>query len=185
MARKPIKRIVKKPEKQIIPEKYQDLFYVSILIISLLIFFGGAIFGSGFNASDNIASTSFHPYLEAAKKDGNFPLWMPYIFGGMPSYGSLLTTGSRVWDVVPGLLFGFSDFVGSAFGNDSGRIAFFYMIYAVGIYLLMRSKKHERFVAFFTSFAATFSTGVIIWIMIGHNTKPVVFSMIPFVFMFI
>mgnify|MGYP005813980489 CR=1 FL=1 len=48
----------------------------------------------------------------------------------------------------------------------------------------MRSKKHTHLVSFITSVAAVLSTGIIIWIMIGHNSKPVAFSMIPWVFLF-
>lgn len=173
-----------KEYKPLIPEKYQDLFYLSLLIVSVFIFLGSGIFGGSFSASDTLASISVRPYVEQATKDGAFPLWIPYIFCGMPSYASLLATGERLWDVFPLIFFGITRFFGWLFGNDTARVASFYCIYAVGMYLLMRSKEKERFTAFFTAFAAVFSTSVIIWIMIGHNTKPVVFAMFPYVFMF-
>lgn len=174
-----------KPEKAIIPEKYRDIFYIGLLVVAVFIFFGPGIFGGGFNASDNIASLSFKTFVEEANEKGEFPLWIPYIFGGMPSYASLLTAADRMWDFIPEVIFGITRFVGALFDSDSARMASFYCLLAAGMYLLMRSKRHKRYVAFFTAFAATFSTSVAVWVMIGHNTKPVVFAMIPFVFLFL
>lgn len=165
-----------------IPEKYKDLAYIGTLIVAVLIFLAPAIFtGGNFGSTDNVASNSFTPYLDAAKKSGDFALWNPYIFAGLPSYAALLTTGDRWYDFVSKGIFGFSQIMGALFKNDEARIAFFYMLYGAGMYLLMRSKKHERFTAFFTSFAAVFSTWVICWILIGHNTKPVALATFPFI----
>nr|MDA3843088.1 hypothetical protein [Candidatus Kapabacteria bacterium] len=181
------KKLAKEPiqKKPLIPEKYQDLAFISLIVISVFVFLSGAVFGGGFISSDNLASISFRPYVDNAAESGNFPLWMPYIFGGMPSFGALLTTGERLWDFIPEIIFGLSELFRTIFGSDSARIAFFYALYGVGMYLLMRTKDQERFVAFFTAFAAVFSTSVIVWIMIGHNTKPVVFAMFPFIIMFL
>lgn len=185
---KPIpKKIVSKPvqeSKPLIPEKYQDIFYIVSIVIAVFVFLGSGIFSGTFSSSDVLSSISVRPYIEQATKDGNFPLWIPYIFCGMPSYASLLATGDRVWDIFPLIFFGITRFFGWLLSNDNARVASFYCIYGIGMYLLMRTKQKERFVAFFTAFAATFSTSVIIWIMIGHNTKPVVFAMFPFIFMF-
>jgi hypothetical protein len=168
--------------KPLIPEKFQDLAYIGTIAIAVLIFLAPALFtGGSFGASDNIASNSFTPYLDAAKKSGEFALWNPYIFSGLPSYAALLTTGDRWWDFVSKGIFGIAELMGVVFHNDGARIAFFYMLYGAGMYLLMRSKKHERFTAFFTGFAATFSTWVIVWIIIGHNTKPVALATFPFI----
>lgn len=178
------KRTSSKQEKYkapLIPEKYQNLFYIGMIFLAVFIFFGPAIFGNGFYVSDNLASQSFKTYVEQANKDGVFPQWIPYIFSGMPSFASMLTSGSRIWAFLQEFIFGIVGFVGLLFASDVARLAFYYVIYGTGIYILMRTKDHERFVAFFTSLAAIFSTAVIVWIMIGHNTKPVVFAMFPFI----
>lgn len=188
MAQQPtLRKIVKpkepKPDKVFIPEKYQDYFYISLLIVSVWIFLWGAISGGGFNVDDNIASVSFRTYLDEANKSGEFPLWIPYIFGGMPSYAALLTTGARSWDILATLFFGITKFVGDVFGSDVARVSAFYIIYAIGMYMFMRFKKQDRFVAFITAFAAVFSTQIITWVMIGHNTKPIVLAMFPYIFL--
>lgn len=166
----------------LIPERFQDLAYIGAIAIAVLIFLAPALFtGGSFGATDNIASNSFVPYLDAAKKSGEFALWNPYIFSGLPSYAALLTTGDRWWDFVSKAIFGIGELMGAIFHNDGARVAFFYILYGAGMYLLMRSKKHERFTSFFTGFAATFSTWVIVWIIIGHNTKPVALCTFPFI----
>ena len=60
---------------------------------------------AGFNVSDNVASVSFRPFVAESNETGDFPLWMPYIFSGMPGYSALLVTGERIWDVAPMLAF--------------------------------------------------------------------------------
>ncbi len=180
------KKYKKQTEKPpLIPEKYQDISFIVALTALVFIFFAGAIAGGGFNEFDNISSLSFVPYLEKASEDGKFPLWMPYIFSGMPGYAALLVTGERVWDIIPMLFFGITGFFRTLFGNDTARIAIYYSIYAAGIYLFMKYKTKDRAIAFLTGFAAVFSTWVITWVMIGHNTKPVVFAMYPFIFYFL
>ncbi len=169
--------------KFFIPEKYQDLFFTGLLVLLIYIFFGNAIMFGGFNASDNVASESFKPYLEQAAQKGEFPQWIPNIFSGMPSFAALLTTGSRAYDILPNIYFGITEFIGNIFSSDAARVASFYAIYAVGMFLLMRSKKQDRLASFFTAFVAVFSTYVITWIMIGHNTKPMVIAFFPYIFL--
>ena len=168
----------------LIPEKFQDLVAIGAIFLIVFIFLGEAIFGGGFNVSDNISSHSFVNYLEEADEAGEFPQWVPYIFGGMPSYSALLTTGNRSWDVFRTIPFGITEIIGNAFDSDVARMSCFYFLLGLGIYLLMRHKKHDRLIAFTMAVAAILSTYVITWVMIGHNTKPVVFAMFPFVFLF-
>lgn len=182
---KQVKKTIKKTSKPLVPEKYQDLFFIVLLAVLLFVFFIGPITGGGFNTQDNVASISFRPYIDEATKSGEFPLWNPYIFSGLPGYAALLTSGERLWDVAPLVFFSFTEFIGNVLSSDTARVLSFYIIYAIGMYLLMRFKKHDKFVAFLTAFAAAFSTSVIVWIMIGHNTKPIVFAMFPFVLLFL
>lgn len=168
----------------IMAKKYTvDCLYILAMILIVFVFFRTAIFSGGFNSPDNIASGSFKTYLDDARQTGNFPQWIPYIFGGMPSYSSLLTTGLRWWDFVNQIFLASTRFVGSIFGSDVARVIMFYVFYGLGMYLLMRQKKHSPLVAFLTGIAAIFSTYVITWVMIGHNTKPIVLAMLPYIFL--
>ncbi|GAB5465358.1 MAG: hypothetical protein Kapaf2KO_07940 [Candidatus Kapaibacteriales bacterium] len=160
-----------------------DIIFIGLLVVGLMVFLGGAFFGGSVPASDNLASFAMQKYLESAQQSGEFPLWIPHIFSGMPSFASLLNTGDRWWDFIHKLFYGSAAVFGSIFNSDVARVSFFYIIYGVGMYLLMLSKGKDKFAAFFTSFAAVFSTGVIVWIMIGHNTKPIAMAMMPWIFM--
>lgn len=160
-----------------------DIIYSLLLIVALMVFLGGAFFGGSVPASDNLSSLAMQNYLMAASDSGEFPLWIPHIFSGMPNYASLLSTGDRWWDVIHSAFYGGAEMFGNIFNSDVARVALFYMIYGIGIYALMRSQKKDRYASFFASFAAVFSTGVIVWIMIGHNTKPIVMAMLPWIFM--
>lgn len=166
-----------------VPTKYHSPIFIGLILLSLLIFFGGVIFGGKFFATnDNISWLSFLPYLEAMDAKGQHPFWIPYIFSGMPAYGAYLVTGDRWWDLSMSILgaaehaFGFGNFW-------LMRVIFHYFIFGLGMYLLMRSKKAARSTSFFVSLAAMFSTWIIVYIMIGHNTKISVLMTFPYIFL--
>lgn len=158
--------------------------YIILIFLLTFIFFGAGIFGNGFNASDTIASESFRKYLEEASKNGEFPLWIPYIFSGMPAFSGFVSHGDRIWDFLSLIYFKLMELFRFLFGNDEARVAMHYVVYGIGVYFLMLQKKSNKLVAGFASIAAVFSTGIVIWLMIGHNTKPVVFAMYPWIFLF-
>jgi len=166
---------------RLVPERYHDLVLCVLLWAAVWILLAPAIFGSGvFAAADNLASWSFQPYLEAARREGTFPQWIPYIFSGMPSFASLLITGTRWWDILMQLTIGVTHVVGDVLRSDAARVSCFYVLYAIGVYALLRFRVGHRLVAFWGALAAVFSTFVIVWIMIGHNTKPWALMTLPY-----
>ncbi len=171
--------------KELIPSRYQNWIAILSIAVVVIVFFWGAITSGGFVDFDNLASWSFKPYLEEASREGRFPQWVPLIFSGMPSYASLLVTGNRLWDVVAEIFINISVVFGQIFGSDVARVLFFYILYGCGIYWLLLYKKFTKTVSLFASVVAIFSTYVITWVMIGHNTKPIVVAMFPFVFLFV
>ncbi|HVZ39211.1 MAG TPA: YfhO family protein [Candidatus Kapabacteria bacterium] len=166
-----------------IPEKYLTPIYIGLILVSLLVFFGGVIFtGKYFATNDNISWLSFVPYLDQMAAKGEHPFWLPYIFSGMPGFAAYLVTGERAWDISMWLLDKIEHIF--AFGNFwLMRVVFFYFIYGIGMYLLMRTKQFARSTSFYVALAAMFSTWIIVYIMIGHNTKIGVLMTFPFVFM--
>ncbi len=164
-------------------QRYATALSVALITATVVVFFADALFtGKNFLAeSDNVAFYSFIPYLNDAKQDGEFPLWVPYIFSGMPSLASFLAAGDRSWDVLSKALFAIPRFFGEGTGNDTWRLALWYAIYGCGIYLLMRQKKHDHLVGVLAGVGAIFSTFVIVWVMIGHSTKPVSMATFPFI----
>ncbi|MDB5034858.1 MAG: hypothetical protein JWQ98_2099 [Chlorobi bacterium] len=166
-----------------VPTKYHTLLFVGLILFSLLCFFGGVIFtGKYFATNDNISWLSFVPYLDKMDAAGQHPFWIPYIFSGMPAFASYLVTGNRWWDLSMTFLGSAEHIVGFA-NYWVTRVVFHYFIYGTGMYLLMRSKKAARSTSFFVSIAAMFSTWIIIYIMIGHNTKIGVLMTFPYIFL--
>ncbi len=167
----------------LLPRLQRRTTLVATLVLAalVLVFLWKGIFGGSFVSSDSLSSESFRPYLEQVSKKGEFPLWVPYIFSGMPGYGALLVTGDRWWDVVSAVVFGTAKAIGTLFGSDTARVAFWYVLYGAGMFVLLRRKEHVPLVALFGSIAAVFSTFVIVWVMIGHLTKPVALSMFPWI----
>lgn len=168
-----------------VPTKYHTPIFIGFILLTIVIFFWGEIFGGRiFAASDAISWQSFVPYLEMMAKKGEHPFWIPYIFSGMPAFGAYLVTGDRWWDISM-MMVGWSEHIFSALGRDyyTMRVIFHYLIYGIGMYLLMRSKKAARSTAALVAVSAIFSTWVIIYVMIGHNTKIMVLMTFPFIFM--
>lgn len=170
-------------EQSFIPPRHQHLAAVGILFLGLVIYFREPIFGGKvFLAADTIASHSFDTFLSDAKNQNIFPLWNPYIFCGMPGYGSLTLGGDRSFDL-SGVVLGFvTRIAGYLLHPQFGWVIVFYIVFAIGMYLLAWSKLESKVAAFITAFAATFSTYIIIWIFFSHNTKIAAIAMFPFIF---
>ena len=171
-------------ESPLIPERYQHAFAIALLIISLVVFFNQIIFGGKtFTDVDWIASRSFDTFLSDAKQQGIFPLWNPYIFCGMPSYGSLTVGGDRLYDISAQVLTNTSTLFSYLILNPAeGWVLFFYVVFAAGMYLFTFDKLKSKVPAFIAAFSATFSMYIIIWLMSGHNTKIAVMAFFPYIF---
>lgn len=163
--------------------KYHTPIFIGMILLSLLIFFGGVIFGGKlFVSNDFLSWESFRPYLAMMDEKGESPLWIPYIFSGLPGFAAYLVTGDRWWDLSMKLFYS-GEHVFGVINYPVMRVVMHYFIYGVGMFLLMRSKKAARSTSFFVSLAAIFSTWIIIYIMIGHNTKIMALMTFPFIFM--
>ena len=176
-----------KPEKELlsfVPEKYRSLTWCLLLLLSLIIFFAGPIFnGEYFGANDNISWESYRTHLADMSDNGESPQWMPYVFSGMPGVAAYMVTGDRNWDItMKGLQIAQDVF--SFLNQDIMRVLFYYFILGLGVFSLMRWKGMTRPIAFFSAFAVMFSTWIIVWIMIGHNTKPMVLAFLPWIILF-
>ncbi len=169
-------------EREYIPQKYQHLAAVAVLFVALAVFFAPVIFGGKtFLSSDSIASHSWDTVLKDAADQGVFPLWNPYIFCGMPGYASLTFGGPRLFDLSAVVLGKVSQLYQLIMLNSPvGWVLFFYFLFGVGMYALAFRKTASKLAALVAGLGATFSTYIIVWIMIGHNTKIAVIAFLPF-----
>lgn len=160
------------------------LLMAGIIAVALLLFFNKGIFGGKIFASpDNLSPLSVRTYLNDAKAEGIYPLWIPYVFTGMPSYGSLMTglpavhkIFSFVWN---SLLEGISQ------GNLFMLTLPYYFIFAISLFFYIRYKFKNGLIALYAGLTGVFATGIIQLIIVGHHTKMFVFGVFPLALLFI
>lgn len=174
-------------EKPIVPQKYETPILIVLILVLLIVFLHSAFFENKvFIAVDINASKSLDPFLQQAKSEGVFPLWIPYIFSGMPSFASLLAGGNRWYDLVQSA-WGTIDRVASILmvNQDVGWVTVYYFLFGIGIFVLARRLGLTKFASFFGAVATVFSTFIIDWIMVGHNTKIAAMSFFPFILLLV
>jgi hypothetical protein len=131
------------------------------LFLSLVIFFWPMLFGGKvFLPPDNIASQSHQPYIQEVQATGEYPLWTPYLFSGMPSLGSLIAapfTNPMSLVLTP-------------LGPNLKLISYYFLI-GLFTFFLARRRVRSNFAALFAAVAFVYCAHVIGWVMAGHNSK--------------
>ncbi len=160
------------------------LTYLAIIFIFLILFFRQGIFNDKVFASpDNLSPLSFNTFLNDSKAQGIFPLWVPYIFMGMPSYASL-ATGLPAFHKI------FSYIWNGIISTIAGDNLFFvtlpyYFVFAISIFFYILYKFKNSLIALYASLTGVFATGIIQLIIVGHHTKMMVFAFFPLILLFI
>jgi len=174
----------KKESAPFIPPRYQHAAAILVLFLSLIVLFREVVFQSKtFLGSDTIAGRSFETLLHDAEKEGVFPLWNPYIFCGMPGYASLSIHGDRWFDLSAQALSAFSRAFGALINSpDMGWELFYYLLFGVGVYVLVWQKLKNKMAALIAGLAVMHSTGIIVLVVAGHMTKVPVIAFFPWIF---
>ena len=170
-------------EYPLIPQRYQHAAALAVILLSLFVFFREIIFeGKILLAADDIGPQSFSTFVEDATQQGVFPLWNPYIFCGMPAYGSLMVIGERTFDLAA-FLWSMVEKIGSAiFMNpQNGWSIFYYFLMAAGAYFLAFRKTGQKIPSLISALATIYSMYIIIWVMDGHGSKLLVMSFFPLI----
>jgi hypothetical protein len=76
------------------PIRFEPLIAALVMVAAIVILYPGHVFQDKiFFAGDNQAAASFTAAAEKGMEEENvYPVWNPYLFSGMPSYGSLSYT---------------------------------------------------------------------------------------------
>jgi hypothetical protein len=182
-----VKKVAVSEEKPLIPEKYETPVLIFLILVLLIVFFNKAFFeGKVFSSPDVIGPMSFQTYLHEADQEGVFPLWIPYVFSGMPSFASLMIAGQRTYDVTNYVFNEVNHLLSILLVNtDVGWAVLFYFFFGVGIFLLLRRLGVGKFGGFFAAVATIFTMNIVIWIMVGHGTKIITISFFPYIFLFV
>ena len=146
------------------------------LALLLVLFFNPIFFaGKEFQPPDVVASLAQRTYVqEAFHSEGSllqrYPLWTPYIFSGMPSFGSLIAAPytnpmSLLLTPIPGVF----------------KVVTYYFLLGLFTWLLMRRLGLRALSALFGAVAFVFCAHVITLIMFGHNSKIATLIFLPLV----
>lgn len=164
----------------IIPQKYHVLTVALVVLILFLIFLNPLYFGGKtFQSGDIIASESAKPYI--LKDRVGFSLWNPHIFCGMPAYA--LGT-EKTWFNLIYMGFGYvRTAFSSLFSVDYAMWSFYLIVLGISSFLLMRHISKNTLIGLFTGVATAFSTGLIVFLYIGHVTKLTSVCMYPLIFL--
>lgn len=166
--------------EEFLPQKYHVLAVILIIIILFLaflnpLFFGGKTFQSG----DILSSKSMRPYVE--NHGEGFTLWNPYIFCGMPAYA--IGTSGKWFNLMYVGITAIKDVFSAPFSNQYVMWVLYLIIMSITSYLLMKYLTNNFMVSLFTAITTSFSTGLIVFLFIGHVTKLTSLAFYPLIFL--
>jgi hypothetical protein len=181
-----------KPQKEQ-REKHQKELYISlhpvrsIIVISavllLIFYFQVMIAGNTFQPPDKMNSASIGPFLKDSFSKGNFPLWNPYLFSGMPSFGSLLSA-PRV-NIIDLAVISILNAIKHIIPLPDFTFIFLnYIFFALVLYILMRTFKVSILPAFLSSLSVIFMPQFVAFTAFSHNTKFLAVVLIPLILLF-
>lgn len=196
MAQKKRKKKPQKPGKTVSPktdlssvssffDKHPHALPMIILLALLLLFFNQMMFsGKTMLPADKVTSISYEPFVEQSFKNGEYPLWYPYIFSGMPSFASL--TRAPLVDILSWSIKGILYLISVIFPLPAFTLIFInYFLLGFFTYLLLIRLTKIRAVALFAAVALTFQPAIIAFSAFGHNTKLSTALLIPLIFLLV
>jgi NADH:ubiquinone oxidoreductase subunit 6 (subunit J) len=151
-----------------------------VLVVAIVLLYPGHVFQDRiFFAGDNQAAFSFSTVAEEPMEEGIYPVWNPYLFAGMPSFGSLSFTPY----VYPPNAF-LKLLVKYLFFPKYLWLFFHTFLAGFGTYLLLRDRK--------ASFMPALTAGVLMMWMPnlvavganGHGSQACAVGYIPFALLF-
>jgi hypothetical protein len=170
--------------------QHANAIFIGLIALLLVVFFHEAFFsGNVFFVPDNVSSIVYEEgYLKQADDAGVNPFWNPYVFAGMPTWGSS-SPGHGMY------LHSFLDplkpmVINQVYGWVQAAInilplpsmfwdIFNFFLLGVFTYFLGKRRSFEPWVAFLVAVSVVFSLYSLNWIMAGHNTKITVFAFLP------
>ena len=151
--------------------KYLLLFFyfLAVAILFYPVIFQNNTFGSG----DTLNPYAINHILDIYKdKIGQWPLWQPWIFSGMPTVEAFTYINQLYIPTTILTWLGFSD----------NGIQFIHLIFsAMGMYLLMKQFKMNSLISFSISLLWMLNPFLITMIVFGHGSQMMTAAYIPWI----
>jgi hypothetical protein len=173
-------------------QKHPDWTAWCILFVLLVIFFSPLVFSNKtLMPPDKIASLSYKNFVPQTIPDAIkrhcYPLWNPYLFGGMPSFASLIMPFIDIInDVILLIAGGIQRLIHGIAPVDLKSwfiVVFNYLLMGGGLYVLLRNRKLSFSASLFAAVALIFTPQIMAYVAFGHNTKMATAALIPLVFL--
>ena len=165
---------------ELIPSKNHIWIVILLLIILFLIFLNPLYFGNkSFQSGDIISSQAMQPYV--ANHTEGYTLWDPLIFCGMPAYA--IGVSFKWFNMIAVIVASVRDVFTCLFSVEYTMWTFYLIILSITSFLFMRYLTKNVLVSLFTAIATSFSTGIIVFLYIGHVTKLNSLCMYPLIFL--
>lgn len=151
-----------------IPVKFQTLALLIVTLLLFLLFYSPLYFGGKtFQSGDILTSQSTKTYIE--NHEGGYTLWNPYIFTGMPAYA--IATGYKWFNLIYVVTNTVRNIFSAPFNIDYAKWTFYLLALAYSMFFFMLNRTKNRLISLFTSLVTSFSTGIVVFLYIGHVTK--------------
>ncbi len=165
---------------ELIPQKHHVWIVILLIIILFLIFLNPLYFGGKtFQSGDIISSKAMQPYVE--NHGSGYTLWNPLIFCGMPAYA--IGVGYKWFNLIYVAFTSIRSVFASFFAVEYAMWSFYLILLGITSFFLMRYLTKNTLVSLFTAVATSFSTGLIVFLYIGHVTKLTSLCMFPLIFL--
>jgi hypothetical protein len=153
---------------KIIPNKFQTFLLLLIILVIFLLFYSPLYFGGKtFQSGDIITSEASKTYVQ--NHQGGYTLWNPYIFCGMPAYA--ISVGYKWFNVVYVVTNAVRTVFSAPFSNQYAMWTFYLLALAYAMYFFMFNRTKQRLISLFSALTVSFSTGIVVFLYIGHVTK--------------
>lgn len=163
-----------------VPEKFHIPIFVLVILALFLFFFSPLYFGGKtFQSGDIITSSSSKTYVE--NHTGEYTLWNPYVFGGMPAYA--LAVGYKWFNLIYVTINSVRDIFSSPFVVNYAMWTFYLLALAYTMFAFFYLQTKNKLASLLVALAASFSTGLIVFLFIGHVTKLTSLWVFPVIFL--
>ena len=146
------------------------IFLLLLLILFSAVFFKGYIFGGGDSTAAKGMTNQLNLYLD---ETGEYPLWQPYIFSGMPALSTMMFTR---WIYTPSLVTGIFHKMGVP---SLWTMILHYLLAAMGVYTLLRYLKVDFIAALLGGLAFMLTPFFVVMITVGHGSQMMTAAYLP------
>ncbi|MFQ5822876.1 MAG: YfhO family protein [bacterium] len=157
-------------------DKYANAIALGIFFVLIFIFFYDVLFNENtFMAPDTKAPTALSkPLNKALWENHSYPQWMPYIFSGMPSFGSLMFTP---FVYIPYLMLKLIHIILPLSGLFNHIVH--YPLAGIGVFIFLRSKGVNFWGGLVGGITFMFTPFLITMEVFGHGGQMMTATYIP------